>query len=106
MYPLINKIPLSIVHDIYHYNNYSDLDLEYFKFLHKDNMKQTLITLSKAGDYYREDKIQNRGIDFMEYLFDFTSFVTIVKYRMVFLRFMCIEDFYKQWNYQYLYQLP
>ena len=83
MYPLINKIPLSIIHDIYHYNNYSELDLEYFKFLHKDNMNECLIQLSKAGDYYREDGIDERGVDFIEYIFDFTSIKTLGNHRAV-----------------------
>tara|TARA_S200002703_G_scaffold10939_1_gene10091 strand:- start:1800 stop:2111 length:312 start_codon:yes stop_codon:yes gene_type:complete len=83
MYPLINKIPLSIVHDIYYYNNYSDLDLEYFKFEHKDKMNKCLIEISKAGDYYRQDGMEERGIDFIEYLYDFTSFKTLGKHKAV-----------------------
>ena len=94
MYPLINKIPLSIIHDIYHYNNYSELDLEYFKFLHKDNMNECLTELSKAGDYYRDEPQGCYGIDFMEYLFDFTSIKTKYKHRCVFIRFETIADLY------------
>ena len=60
MYPLINKIPLSIVHDIYYYNNYSDLDLEYFKFLHKDKMNNCLIELN-IGDIENDKIIDTSG---------------------------------------------
>lgn len=83
MYSLIKKLPLSLVKEIYFYNNYSKLDMEYFKFLHKDNITETLKTLKKAGDFYREDKINERGIDFIEYLFDFTSFDVIGRHRVV-----------------------
>ena len=84
MYPLINKnINIDLLREIYHFNNYSDIDLEYFKFLHREKMAECLLQLAKAGDYYKEDEIEKRGIDFMEYLFDFTTFETKYKHRAV-----------------------
>jgi len=94
MYSLIKKLPLSLVKEIYFYNNYSKLDMEYFKFLHKDNMTETLKTLKKAGDLYRYEPEECYGIDFMEYLFDFTPIKTKYKHRCVFIRFDTIADLY------------
>ena len=45
MYPLMKKINIDLIREIYHYNNYSKLDMEFFKFLHKDKMKKVLIDL-------------------------------------------------------------
>ena len=68
--------------------------LEYFKFLYKDKMNNCLIELSKAGDYYRNEPQGCYGIDFMEYLFDFTPIKTKYKHRCVFNRFETIADLY------------
>lgn len=45
MYPLIKKINIDLIKEIYHYNNYSKLDLEYFEYLHRDKMIDVLIEL-------------------------------------------------------------
>ena len=94
MYPLINKINIDLLREIYHFNNYSDLDLEYFKFLHKNEMESVNKDIEIAGDLYRYEPDGCYGIDFMEYLFDFTPIKTKFKHRCVFVRFENIEDLY------------
>lgn len=45
MYPLIKRLNIDMIRQIYHYNNYSQLDLEYFRYLHKDKLDDVLIEL-------------------------------------------------------------
>ena len=42
MYPLIKKINIDVLRLIHEYNNYTQLDLDYFKFLHKDRFRSVL----------------------------------------------------------------
>ena len=45
MLSLIKKINIDLLREIYYYNNYSKLDLEYFKFLHREKMNDVLCEL-------------------------------------------------------------
>lgn len=94
MYFLTKKLNIDLLREIYHFNNYSDLDLEYFKFLHNDKMENVLRDLEIGGDLYRYEEHGCYGIDFMEYLFDFTPIKTKYKHRCVFARFESIDDLY------------
>ena len=42
MYPLIKRLNIDVVREIYSYNNFSKLDLEWFKFLHKEALTRVL----------------------------------------------------------------
>lgn len=42
MYPLIKRLNIDVLRQIHEYNNYTQLDLDYFKFLHKDRFRSVL----------------------------------------------------------------
>ena len=95
MYFLTKKLNIDLLREIYHFNNYSDLDLEYFKYEHQHKMESVNRDIEIGGDLYRYEEHGCYGIDFMEYLFDFTPIKTINKHRCVFVRFENIEDLYQ-----------
>lgn len=45
MYPLIKILGKDLVNEIYHYNNYTDLDLEWFKYEHQNKYYEVLFDL-------------------------------------------------------------
>jgi hypothetical protein len=42
MYTLLKRLNIDMIKEIYYYNNYSQLDLEWFKFNHKEKYVETL----------------------------------------------------------------
>ena len=62
MYPLIKLLNTDLIKEIYHYNNYSKLDMEWFKYEHKERFNDVLIELDQ---YFLEPQIRNAWINHM-----------------------------------------
>ena len=45
MFPLLKLLNKDLVNEIYLYNNYSKLDMEWFKYLHKERNEKVMIEL-------------------------------------------------------------
>ena len=59
MYPLIKRLNIDILRHIHSYNCYSRLDLEYFKYLHKQKFRIVLYDL-KCFFYFIEYVLDGR----------------------------------------------
>jgi len=55
MYPLIKLLNIDLIKEIYHFNNYSNLDIEWFKYLHKERYRDVLIVIELKRLYYKLD---------------------------------------------------
>jgi len=62
MYPLIKILNTDLIKEIYHYNNYSKLDMEWFEYEHKERFNDVLIELDQ---YFLEPQIRNAWINHM-----------------------------------------
>lgn len=62
MYPLIKILNTDLIKEIYHYNNYSKLDMEWFKYFHKERFNDVLIELDQ---YFLEPQLRNAWINHM-----------------------------------------
>tara|TARA_R100001463_G_scaffold129171_1_gene187924 strand:- start:137 stop:352 length:216 start_codon:yes stop_codon:yes gene_type:complete len=62
MYPLIKLLNTDLIKEIYHYNNYSKLDMEWFEYEHKERFNDVLIELDQ---YFLEPQIRNAWINHM-----------------------------------------
>jgi len=52
MYPLLKILNTDLIKEIYYYNNYSKLDMEWFKYLHKDKYDAVLMEIHSY--FYRQ----------------------------------------------------
>ncbi len=55
MYPLLKRINIDLVKLIHQYNNYSKVDMEWFKYLHKERYRDVLIVIELKRLYYKLD---------------------------------------------------
>jgi len=62
MYPLIKILNTDLIKEIYHYNHYSKLDMEWFKYEHKERFYNVLIELDQ---YFLEPQIRSAWINHM-----------------------------------------
>ncbi len=62
MYPLIKLLNIDLIKEIYHFNNYSNLDIEWFKFQHEERFRKVLVELDQ---YFLEPKLRNAWINHM-----------------------------------------
>jgi hypothetical protein len=62
MYPLIKILNTDLIKEIYHYNHYSKLDMEWFEYEHKERFNDVLIELDQ---YFLEPQLRNAWINHM-----------------------------------------
>jgi len=62
MYPLIQILNADLINNIYHYNNYSKLDLEWFKFEHEERYRDVMIDLDH---FFLRPRLRKVWIEYM-----------------------------------------
>ena len=62
MYSLIKILNADLIKEIYHYNNYSKLDLEYFKYLHNEKYRDVIIDVEH---FFLRPKLKKVWVEYM-----------------------------------------
>ena len=62
MYPLIKLLNTDLIKEIYDYNHYSKLDIEWFEYEHKERFNDVLIELDQ---YFLEPQLRNAWLNHM-----------------------------------------
>ncbi len=63
MYPLIKKINIDLIKEIYHYNNYSKLDMEWFRYNHRKKYFNVLIDIELMRRWQTFNCVKHLGAD-------------------------------------------
>ena len=59
MFPLLKLLNKDLVNEIYFYNNYSKLDMEWFKYLHKERNENVMLELYYRLEYPKFENWKN-----------------------------------------------
>ena len=59
MFPLLKLLNKDLVNEIYLYNNYSKLDMEWFKYLHKERNENVMLELHYRLEYPKFENWKN-----------------------------------------------
>mgnify|MGYP003679910885 FL=1 len=59
MFPLLKLLNKDLVKEIYFYNNYSKLDMEWFKYLHKERNENVMLELYYRLEYPKFENWKN-----------------------------------------------
>tara|TARA_R100000900_G_scaffold82582_1_gene64709 strand:- start:1626 stop:1886 length:261 start_codon:yes stop_codon:yes gene_type:complete len=60
MYPLIKLLNTDLIKEVYHYNHYSKLDLEWFEYEHKERFCKVL---NELDHYFLRPKLKRALLD-------------------------------------------